>query len=186
MRQVPEYILAAGESQSAMFLTTYVNAVDLLAQVYDGFLIHSRFAGVRPLDGSSIFGPSSQTMPESPQFRSDLRVPLINVITETDLTGGPRLGYYLARQPDNERLRTWEAGSGNQDSVMASLFGSGELFDDSTLRRVYPGGATDYLARFKAALDTAIRSGFILMTDRQEILDLAAATYAANHKRARE
>lgn len=290
----PQYILAAGESQSAMFLTTYVNAVDPLAQVYDGFLIHSRFASAGPLDGSAIFGPSMTAMPASPQFRADLRVPLINVITETDLIGGPLLGYYLARQPDNERLRTWEipgtahadnytiqvswidtgfaslaeivaayapttslmgaqlaqpinfapqhhyvvqaalyalnrwvrggeaaptaprmelsddnppqlvldtnglarggvrtpwvdvpiartSGLGNEDSVMASLFGSGELFDDSTLRRLYPGAATEYLQRFEAALDAAIRSGFVLTTDRHEILDLAAATYSRTH-----
>ena len=34
----PKRIIAAGESQSAVFLTTYVNAVDPLAKVYDGFL----------------------------------------------------------------------------------------------------------------------------------------------------
>src|SRR6478736_10113876 len=38
----PEHFVAVGESQSAMFLTTYVNAVDRVAGVYDGFLIHSR------------------------------------------------------------------------------------------------------------------------------------------------
>jgi hypothetical protein len=286
----PECVLAAGESQSAMFLTTYVNAVDPLAKVYDGFLIHSRFASAGPLDGSSIFGPSTAGMPAAPKFRSDLRVPLITVITETDLIGGPRLGYYLARQPDNERLRTWEipgtahadnytiqvgridtgfasladivaayaptrklmgtqvaqsinfapqhhyvvqaalaalhrwvrtgepasnaprmqlsdanppqlvldanglatggvrtpwvdvpvartSGLGNKENVLASLFGSGELFDAATLRRLYPAGATEYLERFGASLDTSIRGGFILPTDRQEILELAAATY---------
>ncbi|MFN9926657.1 MAG: alpha/beta hydrolase domain-containing protein, partial [Phenylobacterium sp.] len=38
-------VLAMGESQSASYLTTYVNAVDRLARVYDGFLIHSRSGG---------------------------------------------------------------------------------------------------------------------------------------------
>ncbi len=41
----PELVLAVGESQSATFMTTYVNAVDPLAKVYDGFLVHSRFGG---------------------------------------------------------------------------------------------------------------------------------------------
>ena len=46
-----QHVVAVGESQSAMFLTTYINAVDPLAQIYDGFLVHSRFAGAAPLDG---------------------------------------------------------------------------------------------------------------------------------------
>ena len=60
---------------------------------------------------------------------------------------------------------------------MASIFGSGELFDTATVRRLYPGGAADYLQRFTAALDSAIQSGFILAADREEILQLAAATF---------
>ena len=50
----PQHVVALGESQSAMFLTTYINAVDPLARVYDGFLVHSRFGPAAPLDGSSI------------------------------------------------------------------------------------------------------------------------------------
>ena len=46
--------------------------------------------------------------PDPAPFRPDLRVPVMNVITETDLVGAVLAGYYLARQPDNERLRTWE------------------------------------------------------------------------------
>ena len=63
------------------------------------------------------------------------------------------------------------------ESIMAWLFGCGEPFDADTLRRLYPGGPTEYLESFTAALDTAIGSGFILPADRAEILALAAATY---------
>ena len=52
----PKRILAVGESQSAVFLTTYVNAVDPLAKVYDGFLIHSRFGAPSRLDGAVHHG----------------------------------------------------------------------------------------------------------------------------------
>lgn len=286
----PELVLAVGESQSAMFLTTYVNAVDPLVKVYDGFLVHSRFGPAAPLDGSSMFATSTTGMPPTAKLRTDLRVPVITVITETDLLGGPRLGYHLARQPDNERLRIWEipgtshadnytihvsridtglapidhiaaayaptdnlmgeqlaqpinfapqhhyvlqaalaglhswartddpapraarmeltdtdppqlvrdanglakggvrtpwvdvpmartSGQGDENNFMASLFGTGELFDDTTLGRLYPGGIEEYLQRFAASLDTAIRSGFVVPEDRQEILELAAATY---------
>lgn len=102
----PEHVVALGESQSAMYLTTYVNEVDPLAQSYDGFLVHSRFAGAAPLDDSSIFEEAES--PQAVPFRTDLRVPLLTIITETDLFGGVRHGYYFARQPDGELLRVWE------------------------------------------------------------------------------
>ena len=104
----PEHVVAVGESQSAFFLTTYVNAVDPLDRVYDGFLIHSRFGPAAPLDGGSIFEAAASGTAEAVTFRDDLRVPLMTVITETDLCGGLRLGYHRARQPDTEHLRTWE------------------------------------------------------------------------------
>ena len=66
---------------------------------------------------------------------------------------------------------------GAAESIMAAIFGSGEPFDAATVRRLYPGGPTEYLESFTAALDTAIGSGFILAADRAEILALAAATY---------
>ena len=104
----PDLVLAVGESQSAIFLTTYVNAVDPVAKVYDGFLVHSRFGSAAPLDGATILDPSSEASAHPVQFRPDLRVPVVTVITETDLIGNVRAGYHLARQPDNEWLRTWE------------------------------------------------------------------------------
>ena len=69
------------------------------------------------------------------------------------------------------------SGIGNDDSVMSAIFGSGEVFDTAALRRLYPGGRAEYLERFTPALDQAIASGFIVAADRQEILELAAATY---------
>jgi Alpha/beta hydrolase domain len=111
------HVVAAGESQSAMFLTTYVNAVDPLARSYDGFLVHSRFASAAPLDGASIFDESQAAAPDAVRFRPDLRVPLLAIITETDLFGGPRYGYYFARQPDDRWLRVWEiAGAAHADN----------------------------------------------------------------------
>ena len=102
-------VIAIGESQSAMFLTTYINAVDPLARFYDGFLVHSRFGPAAPLDDVSIFDDERLAdVPEAVAFRTDLRVPLVTIITETDLFGAVRHGYYFARQPDNRWLRVWE------------------------------------------------------------------------------
>jgi hypothetical protein len=291
----PQRVIAIGESQSAMFLTTYINAVDPLAQVYDGFLVHSRFGPAAPLDGGNLIAQleelaTSGDSQVAVRFRPDLRVPLLAIITETDLVGHLPLGYYFARQPDNEWLRVWEiAGAAHADNytiqvapiddgsaalddivaayaptkmlmgqqlehyinfgpqhhyvvqaalaaldswvrtgepapsappiempetdkpqpipdrhglaqggirtpwvdvpiaktsgvtadenIMAAIFGSGEPFDAATLRRLYPGGSTEYLESFTTALDSAIQAGFILPADRAEILQLAAATY---------
>ncbi|PXX05562.1 alpha/beta hydrolase domain-containing protein [Mycolicibacterium moriokaense] len=104
----PEVVLAVGESQSAAYLTTYVNDVDPLAGVYDGFLVHSRFGPAAPLDGSSVYDASKPAAVDAVPFRPDLRVPTMTVITETDLVGGWRTGYHAARRPDNELFRAWE------------------------------------------------------------------------------
>ena len=112
-----KHVVALAESQSAMFLTTYINAVDPLAGVYDGFLVHSRFGSAAPLDDESIFDRFTDDAEQAVRFRPDLRVPLVTIITETDLFGASRTGYYFARQPDNERLRVWEiAGAAHADN----------------------------------------------------------------------
>ena len=283
----PESVLAVGESQSAMFLTTYVNEVDPDAAVFDGFLVHSRIVPGPPLAGGSAL---EATRPAP--FRDDPRVPVISVITETDLVDGHLLGYHHARRPDNDRLRVWEipgtahadnytirvgfidngsvplealvaayaptnelmgttlsytinfapqhhyvlqaavagldtwvrtgepapaaqplaltdgdtpalvldehglarggvrtpwvdvpitrtSGFAPDESPMSFLFGSGEVFDQDTVRSLYPGGVTDYLDRFTAALHVAVEGGFILPADRDEILALAEASFPA-------
>lgn len=109
----PNWLIAIGESQSAAFLTTYMNAVDPLAKLYDGFLIHSRFGGAASLENASMITPAG---PRTVKFRPDLRVPAIAVITETDLLDGNIPGYHGARVPDNDRLRVWEvAGTAHAD-----------------------------------------------------------------------
>lgn len=113
----PEFVLAAGESQSATFLTTYVNDVDPAAAVYDGFLIHSRFGSAAPLDGTSLLDETGAFHTVAVPFRDDLRVPVLTVITETDVLGARLLGYVHARRPDTEHLRVWEIpGSAHADN----------------------------------------------------------------------
>ena len=112
---VPKRMIAVGESQSAVFLTTYVNAVDPLAKVYDGFLIHSRFGSAASLENASMTGATGQ--PRVVKLRTDLRAPVITVITETDLLDSNIPGFRSARQSDNELLRVWEiAGTAHADS----------------------------------------------------------------------
>ncbi|OBG20548.1 alpha/beta hydrolase domain-containing protein [Mycobacterium sp. 852002-51057_SCH5723018] len=135
------HVIAVGESQSAMFLTTYINAVDPLAASYDGFLVHSRFASAAPLDGISIFDDSEANSAGAVAFRTDLRVPVVAVITETDLFGGPRHGYYFARQPDTERLRVWEIpGAAHADNytIQVAAIDSGSAPIDAIVAAYAP------------------------------------------------
>jgi hypothetical protein len=76
------------------------------------------------------------------------------------------------------------AGMGNSGGAFAFLAGVGEPFDAATLARLYPGGKEQYLKKFQASLDKAVKSGFILQADRKEILELAAINFPAPQKSA--
>ncbi len=120
----PARMLACGHSQSGSFLTTYVNAVDPVAAVYDGFLVHGR-----PGVGASLdtgFNPAALNT-GGERIRGDLRVPVIVLQTETDVA---LLGSGRAAQPDSELLRNWEvAGAAHADTYL--LYASG--LDDGHL-----------------------------------------------------
>lgn len=125
---VAQRLLAVGESQSAMMLVTYVNIIDPLVRVFDGFLIHGRAlsgadleAGLPVADttGTGDIAEATRNMlaaaPEP--IRSDARVPVLVLQSETDtaLLGGGRIP-----QVDGDKVRVWEiAGSAHGDTYMA-------------------------------------------------------------------
>jgi hypothetical protein len=116
----PRRLLALGESQSAIFLTTYVNAIDPLVKVYDGFFVHSRFGGAPGVDASRVAPQASQP---GVRFRPDLRVPVMTVLAETDVTSPG--GWWTAEQPDNARLRVWQiAGAAHADTYLFQVAAS--------------------------------------------------------------
>lgn len=258
---VPHRVVAVGESQSAFFLTSYIDAVHQTAHAYDGFFVHSRGASGASLQGTPI---ASSEVPRGLQVRGDVEVPVFMFETETDL--GPALDYGPARQPDTDRVRTWEvAGTAHADayvvggfasllgcdftvnegpqhfvaqaalvalnrwvtdgvapptaaplelsrtsppelardalgnaiggvrtpavdvpvaalsgeappgvSRLCSLFGSTVRFDDSTLVELY-GDKRGYLLAYHQSLDTAIAAGFLLDSDRAQLLAQAQA-----------
>jgi hypothetical protein len=113
----PEVVLAAGESQSALALTTYHNGVQPLTQAFDGFFIHSRaFAGL-PLVEPDAYADLAGAMTLSPTpvlLRSDLDAPVIELQAEGDVVGV--LNSVAARQGDTDRFRLWEvAGTAHAD-----------------------------------------------------------------------
>ena len=300
----PKRLLAVGHSQSAAYLTTYVNAIDPVARAYDGYLIHSRSGRPVSVQNPMLYRADPSIGPNAVRMRPNLRVPVLTFITENDLVrpGPGDFGFIGARQDDTPMLRTWEvAGTSHGDrydsldspdvsvaeidsgtaplteilqawapskmtivgplkqlmnaapqhhySVQAALVAlnrwvsqgqppeshprmemggttggeaapdpfardsvgnakggirspwmdaplatfsgmgnSGEIrgaflsgvtkpFDRGLIARLYPSGKAQYIGDFTSALDKAIGHGTILAADRQEILDLAAATF---------
>ena len=137
----PRVVLANGESQSAFRLTTYINAIQPLVSVYDGFLVHSR----RDIGAPLSQAPEADVpTPAVVRFRPDLDAPVLVVQAETDVIA---LGSLSARQPDSPRLRLWEvAGTAHADAYI----GLGTIDD---------GSGTAGLQGLKAMLSPPTRTG---------------------------
>jgi hypothetical protein len=87
----PKVVIATGESQSASRLSTYVNSIHPLANVYDGFLLLSSLGN---------------------RIRTDLGTPVWKVSAEYDVAQSEA----AARQPDTDMIRLWEvAGTSHVD-----------------------------------------------------------------------
>ena len=92
-------VIAAGESQSAFRMVTYINAIHPLADIYDGFLVHSRGGNGhrrRPTirtPAAGDHGARRGTDPQRPQCPgADLRD-----------RNGPHLSLVLLRSPSGQR-----------------------------------------------------------------------------------
>jgi hypothetical protein len=110
----PKHVLALGESQSAFELTTYINAIQPVTHVFDGFFVHSRGGGAAALEGGNAArGGTSGGV----HIRTDTSVPVLMFETETDEA---YLGYFNARQPDTDKIRLWDVtGGAHADSWIA-------------------------------------------------------------------
>jgi hypothetical protein len=110
----PQHVIATGESQSAARMVTYVDAVQPVTEIFDGFLIHSRGGSAAPLGDASGAGVLGNIGPV--QIRTDLEQPVLQFQTETDMFGV--LGFHPARQDDSDTVRTWEvAGTAHADKA---------------------------------------------------------------------
>jgi hypothetical protein len=109
-----EKIIAAGASQSAVRLATYLNAIQPTEKTFDGFYILIYFGNGAPLEDP--FGgrpmiqrvedimPAAKKMPAgSHLLRDDLGIPVFVLNSETESTN-----YYPVRQPDSDTFRFWE------------------------------------------------------------------------------
>lgn len=290
----PERVIAVGESQSAIFLTTYVNAVAPLEGCYDGYLVHSRSGAAAPLASprATDAGPDLDAVralrTDAVRIRDDLAVPVLTLQSETDVIA---MGSVASRQPDSDHFRLWEvagashaetyllaasfvhdddlsiaelarlcaptrepfgplmatatpvnsgpqhhyvaqaaiahldrwvrdgtappeaprlevtgepaalaldglgiarggirtgfvdvptavlSGLGQDGAAFAFLFGTTRPFDADTLRGLYPGGRDEYAKRFADATADAVRAGFVLADDAEEMSALAVAMF---------
>ena len=87
----PRHVIAVGESQSARRLSTYVNSIHPLANVYEGFILLSAL---------------------NQRIRTDLKIPVWKISAEYDVGSGEA----NARQADTDLFRSWEiAGTSHVD-----------------------------------------------------------------------
>jgi hypothetical protein len=173
---VPSRLIAVGESQSAAFLVTYINAIDSLAQIFDGFLVHGRPGTAVSIDGAfvprtgDVATTARSVMQGRERVRADARVPVLVLQSETDvvLLGGGR-----PAQPDSTKLRLWEiAGAAHADTYLLVASGhddgrlsaerlaellkpTTELLVGNTDRPINAGPQQHYIGQ--AALDHLIR-----------------------------
>jgi hypothetical protein len=133
-------LLAAGVSQSAIHLVSYVNAVapTLPPEAScDGYLIGCRTGRAAPLSGWG--GQIRAEGPDGVRVRTDV-APVLTVQTETDVTG--ILAGVTARQPGSSRFRWWEiTGASHADTYLlggASFMDSGELPPAEFARLIAP------------------------------------------------
>jgi hypothetical protein len=97
----PRTLIAIGLSQSASFLSAYINGVHPLVEQFDGFLLHA----------------PAQPAP----IRTDLDDPTLVFVTETDLT---LYGYAYLDQDDTDTVRRWEvAGAAHADAWLLNELG---------------------------------------------------------------
>jgi hypothetical protein len=179
-----ERIFAAGESQSADFLVTYINALAPVANLFDAYLVHSRVHGTAGLTPKALSGSADVDFAsrQTTFVRDDLKVPVFMLQTETDLFF---LGEYPDRQDDAANFRLWEVAGAAHADLYVSKFGLSDLGNDPKIAAVVEdtpnpllkctnlansGPQHFVLDAAMAALDNWVRNGIVpAHADRLEV-----------------
>jgi hypothetical protein len=114
-------LIAAGESQSAGRLMTYIDAVQPIARVYQGFLVHSQFGTGAPVSQAP---QTNDAAPNPTTIRSDIGVPVFEFETETDVANSKlsdRLHY-----GNPKWFRLWEIAGGSHYDYYGLAIGPGD------------------------------------------------------------
>jgi hypothetical protein len=125
-----DVLIATGESQSAMRMVTYIDAVHPLKNIFDGYFVHSRFGPGMPISQSPL---PSVPFPAPAPIRDDLGVPVIVVQAEGDVLNSN----LASRQPATTALVSeWEmAGTSHADSY--TLLGLSDPGDGSATETMF-------------------------------------------------
>ena len=109
-------VIATGTSQSALRLRSYIDAVQPVARVFDGFFLTLDVGLGAMLDTSEVPSQAPLAIPSVPvKIREDLPTPVMVVNSESEV-----LRLYGVRQPDTDLFRLWEiAGSAHISSSLA-------------------------------------------------------------------
>ena len=102
-------LVAAGASQSASRLRTYINGVHPIEKLFDGYVPYIDFASPVPFTADQGGGRGNRV---SSGIRTDLGVPVFVVNSETET-----LAYFPARQADTDSFRFWEVSGTSHVSV---------------------------------------------------------------------
>jgi hypothetical protein len=137
----PKFLLALGESQSAIALTTYYNGVQPLTLAFDGFFVHSRGSASLPLVGPGKYADLVGALGSGgrPILRDDVDAPVMELQAESDVTG--ILNSSAVRQPDSDRFRLWEVtGTAHADvhlvGPLANLIDCGAAINNGPMHLV--------------------------------------------------
>jgi hypothetical protein len=113
-------LIALGASQSAGRLATYVNAIHALDRVFDGFMLQIYFGAGAPLEGDRMLVPSERPVaarvPRGSNLLRELDVPTMIVNSELEAIACLRV-----RQPDTDRVVTWESAGTTHVPVQTQL-----------------------------------------------------------------
>ncbi|MDE2400651.1 MAG: hypothetical protein KGL90_03190 [Burkholderiales bacterium] len=90
-------LLASGYSESAVFLNTYINAIQPREKLFDGFFLHGRAPIAKPLN-------STQWSTFNPRIRADLSAPVLQIQTEMEVA----VSWPLSKTVDTDKVRYWE------------------------------------------------------------------------------
>lgn len=104
------HLVAAGASQSASRLRTYINGVHSHARVFDGFIPYIDFASTIEFDADKR--GERRRGRRSTRVRTDLGAPVFVVNSETETQA-----YLSARQPNTDQFRFWEVAGTSHVSV---------------------------------------------------------------------
>jgi len=165
----PKHVIAAGESQSAFRMVTYIDAFGTIANSpYDGYLVYSRAGNAAPLSQAP---QASITAPDGTLIRTDLHKPVLTFTTETDFAV---LGSFSAEQPDSKWFREWQvAGTSHADTYTLTVgttdAGSAQAYADQFATMLDP---PNKVAGGFITCDTPINTGPMTYVLRTAIGDL--------------